>query len=676
MRILLLLIFVFFNQVVYAQSQDSLEINKNQVQLTKTLSEVVVTGQVTEIVAEDAINKVRVINSKILNSGLFQDLGGVLEKELNIRLSTDNVLGSSISMQGISGQNVKILIDDIPVIGRLNGNIDLSQISLNNIERIEIIEGPLSTIYGTDALAGTVNIITKKDLEHTTMLSTYYESIGKYNFDLMLGKKYKSNLITYQFQRKYFNGWSEGQHFSLIPASNMADTNRYKQWKPKQQFLHRLDCKFKKNNYYINSYIEGFYEKITNLGTPRQPYLENAFDEYYYTYRKNIGTDIIVKKKKKKIRILLAYNTYKRIKRTLYKDLTNLSSTLVKDPSAQDTTYFDLLIAKAILSKYDSEKYKYQLGIDFQYQSANGQRILDNYQKQFNYAIFSTIEYQLNDIISIRPSSRFIYNTNYKAPFIPSLNILFNFNNYSIRASYAKGFRAPDFKELFLNFVDINHNITGNNLLLSEKSDNYTINTSFKNNLGNAKISSEFSLFYNIISNKIGLYSLAENPEEYSYFNVENFITKGLSENIKISLQKLELNLGASYIGAYSALNTIGDNTKLWNFSINYNANAIFTLDTKTKINVFYNNIGKTPYFKLENEIITKSFSDSYSLLDISLNRIIYNDLITLTLGAKNLFDVKSIKRYQDNNSVHASGANNISIGYGRTFFAQLNFRL
>ena len=44
----------------------------------------------------------------------------------------------------------------------MNGNIDLSQINLNNVEQIEIIEGPLSTIYGTDALAGTINIITKK----------------------------------------------------------------------------------------------------------------------------------------------------------------------------------------------------------------------------------------------------------------------------------------------------------------------------------------------------------------------------------------------------------------------------------------------------------------------------------------------------------------------------------
>ena len=107
---------------------------------------------------------------KLLTSGLYQNLANIIEKELNIKLSEDNLLGSSLSIQGVSGQNVKILIDNIPVIGRLNGNIDISQISLNNIEKIEIVEGPLSTVYGTDALAGTINLITKKNSDEKKKL--------------------------------------------------------------------------------------------------------------------------------------------------------------------------------------------------------------------------------------------------------------------------------------------------------------------------------------------------------------------------------------------------------------------------------------------------------------------------------------------------------------------------
>ena len=140
MRNLVLLVILILNLLKSYAQEDT---------LFKKVQEVVITGQISKKTTEETVHKIRTISAKKINSGLFTNLGQVLEKELNFRLSEDIFLGSSISIQGVSGQNVKILIDDIPVIGRLDGNIDLSQISLNNIERIEIIEGPLSTIYGT-----------------------------------------------------------------------------------------------------------------------------------------------------------------------------------------------------------------------------------------------------------------------------------------------------------------------------------------------------------------------------------------------------------------------------------------------------------------------------------------------------------------------------------------------
>ena len=59
----------------------------------------------------------------------------------------------------------RILVDGVPVIGRLDGNIDLSQINLENVDHIEIVEGPMSVIYGSNALAGVVNFILDTDFE-------------------------------------------------------------------------------------------------------------------------------------------------------------------------------------------------------------------------------------------------------------------------------------------------------------------------------------------------------------------------------------------------------------------------------------------------------------------------------------------------------------------------------
>jgi len=106
--------------------------------------------------------KVKVIDIKRINSQGAYNLPSLLANELNVRINYDPMLGNSISLQGISGQNIKVMIDGVPVIGREGGNIDLTQINLSSVERIEMVEGPMGVNYGSDAMGGVINIITKK----------------------------------------------------------------------------------------------------------------------------------------------------------------------------------------------------------------------------------------------------------------------------------------------------------------------------------------------------------------------------------------------------------------------------------------------------------------------------------------------------------------------------------
>ena len=663
MRFILLLLLSFFSQQTYCQEKT----------LYRDLEEVVVTGQLTEKSSEDAVHKVRIISVEKLRSGLFLDLGQVLEKELNLSLSQDNILGSSISLQGISGQNVKILIDEIPVIGRLNGNIDLSQISLNNIERIEIVEGPLSTLYGTDALAGTINIITNKNPDLKKSLNTYYETIGRYNFDFLLSNNLKGKTINYEFARNYFNGWSEGQKFKILPTEELADNNRFKKWKPKEQFINKIQYNLSRKNLKVYNSIHSFCEKITNLGIPREPYFENAFDEYYYTYRTDVSSNINFQDNKKKIQVLLAYNSYLRVKETFYKDLTTLSTILVQDPSSQDTSSFNLILAKVMLSN-DYNNLKYQIGIENQSEIATGDRILDSRQLQSDYAFYSIVEYSLNDIITLRPSTRFIYNTRYKAPFIPAFNMLLDFSQYKLRLGIAKGYRAPSLKELYLEFVDINHNIVGNESLLAEESFNYYINNSYSFVNTNLSFKTNVNLFYNNISNKIDLTNSLTNDNQYSYFNIDEYKTKGISTNFLFLIDNAELDIGVSYIGRYNRLSN-ADFIPEFNFSIDYSLSAIVNFGSKTKVNMYYKNVGRLPNFLMDEDVIVESYTEAYSLLDFSINRIISESLILL-IGGKNILDIKDIKRTNDIGSIHSSSNNSIPVGYGRTYFLALKIRL
>ena len=270
------------------------------------------------------------------------NLKDLLNKQTNMRLGYDNVLGSNVSVQGISGQNVKILIDGVPIIGRLNGNIDLGQINLNNVERVEIIEGPLSVDFGTDALAGTINLITDKEFFEgfSSNYNLYYESVGQYNSDLSFNFKHNLNSFKLDLGRKYFDGWSEDESFSLFPTSQLADTNRVKSWNPKEQFFGKIQFKNESNKNTIRVYYDSFYEKITNFGFPRLPYYENAFDDYYYTYRNNLGLDNKYNlNEKENFHLLSSFNSFKRIKNTYFKDLITLDEVLTNNSSDQDT-YF------------------------------------------------------------------------------------------------------------------------------------------------------------------------------------------------------------------------------------------------------------------------------------------------------------------------------------------------
>jgi outer membrane receptor for ferrienterochelin and colicins len=111
--------------------------------------------------ATDEAYSLRVVSSKTIKQMGAQTVADVIQNQTSIILNNDASLGTSMQLQGMGGQNVKILINGVPMVGRLNGNIDISQIPINEIEKIEIIEGPMSVVYGTDAIGGVINIITR-----------------------------------------------------------------------------------------------------------------------------------------------------------------------------------------------------------------------------------------------------------------------------------------------------------------------------------------------------------------------------------------------------------------------------------------------------------------------------------------------------------------------------------
>lgn len=638
------------------------------------LNEVVITAQYEPTVAERSVQKIKVIDKEKITQMGAVNLRDVLSNQLNVRLEQDNILGSGMSLQGISGENVKILVDGVPLIGRLNGNIDLSQINMNNVERIELVEGPLSVQYGTNALAGTINIITKKTQanRHSGGITSYYESIGTYNLTGDAGLSYRRHTLQLSGGRNYFDGWKNSELPFTFPKSRLADSLRYQQWKPKEQFFASAAYQYGFKKLDLGLKGAWFDEVILNRGYPRAPYGENTFDDYYKTLRLDNSVSLTGRLGSNwSVNALGAYNYYRRIKKTVYKDLTTLEETL-SGSSDQDTSSFSLAMSRAsfVYAKPGS-RFNYELGYDINYESALGKRIDKQLQYMGDYAAFVTTEYKPLSNLVLKPGLRYAHNTVYKTPAVPSLNVKWSItDNHVLRASYAKGFRAPSIKELYFLFVDINHNIIGNQNLRAEKSDNFSLSYNYNRDMKKCRLRFDLSTFYNDIFNLISLAQV--NSIEYSYINVGRYKTTGLQLGGSLNFRRLFFQAGFNYTGRY---NQLSEEREVPGFAYTPEvlANASYKLlKQKTTFSVFYKHTGQLPGYALSGEDVVQTTVAAYSMMDATLSQLFWQNRIALTLGCKNVFNVTNINSTLVGAGAHSSSSTSMPLATGRNYFIKL----
>ncbi len=635
-----------------------------------TLHDIVTTGQYVPQSAQSSVFPVKVITEERIQGQAASNLRDLFTNEMSIKVSQDNILGAGMSINGISGQNVKIMVDGVPIIGRLNGNIDISQINLNNVERVEIIEGPMSTIYGSDALGGVVNIITKTKFDDKWRFksNSFYESVGTYNFDgdvaISLSNEDKLNISG---GRNYFNGFSP------------IDTSRAKLWKPKEQYFGSFNLSHRFDKAVIKYNFDYFYEYILSKGNPREPYLETAFDDHFKTFRmKNSLYYQGEISNNKFLDITLSYSNFKRLKNTFLRDLTTLTNILTNSDNDQDTSTFNNLLFR---TTYSSDGYlpnlSYQSGFEFNYDNASGARISNAITSVQDYAFFTSIQYVPFEKFTIQPAFRLISNTLYKAPIIPSINLKYEFNDkLKIRAAYSKGFRAPTLKELYFLFVDVNHNIQGNQNLLAETSDSYNAVMSYMIQREASVYKIEPKIFYNNIYNQISLATVSNNL--YSYVNLGNFKSLGAELKVQYIVDGMMINFGYSYLGRKS---TLSDNIESPDFKYTSELTAGLIYDIKaieSKFSIFYKYSGKQPGYSIDaNKNIQEYTISDYSMIDATISKNIFEKYLNITIGVKNLLNVTNITNTGSfSQGPHSSDTGSTPFAYGRTFISTLKINL
>lgn len=638
------------------------------------LDEVVVTGQFEPQSVSRSVVKVKTISAETIRAKGATRLQDVLNTELNVRFSMDPALGvSTMSMQGLSGQNVKVLIDGIPVIGRqgTSNAVDLNQLNVNSIDRIEIIEGPMSTIYGADALAGVINIITRKPEQEKISGSVriHEENIGNeyslfkqgiHQESVNVGYRGKSFYTLADFGHNYSGGWQGDS------------TGREKQWHPKSQWIGSgvVGVQREKWNasYRLDYLNEDLYDPAHFSGN-------EAIDRHYITNRfMHQVQGAITFNDKLSYNGAVAFTNYSRETQAIVVNKATGEETLAL--SGQDLTEYTGTTIRGTFQYKISNKLSFQPGYDINLESGSGGRLLAGTNNISDFAAFLSAELKPIKTVTIRPGLRVVHNSVYQAPpALPSLNVRIELSSrHDLRLSYGRGFRAPSIRELYFYFFDSNHQVEGNPDLEAERSHSLSANWNW-HVLTSQKITYTTTLggFYNTVDNMI-VNALRPNSTIYSYFNVDTYKTQGLSFNNTINAGHLKAAAGFAYTGRYNQLVSTDENLPEFTWSSEVNASVTYEFVKAGLVaSMYYKYTGKTPFYQQNFSTtpvsVIQAKADDYHWADVSLQKTFIKRL-NVVVGIHNLFNLTSIRTTGISEGGH--GGNGNSLASGRSFYTTL----
>ena len=215
---------------------------------TDSLQEVVVTGTGTQHLLKDAPVQTEVISHRQLQQYAGKSIEDILSGLTASFEFSENDMSSRLQMNGLGNSYVLILIDGRRLHGDNGGENDLSLIDPHNIEKIEIVKGASSALYGSDAIAGVINIITKKHreqgimLENTSRFGSYGDIRQHDGIALNFGR-----LSSYtNFQLQHSDGWQNTSEeapsqteYHITDSRNMT-VNRHTNWQIAERLTYQL----------------------------------------------------------------------------------------------------------------------------------------------------------------------------------------------------------------------------------------------------------------------------------------------------------------------------------------------------------------------------------------------------------------------------------------------------
>ena len=697
---------LFFNMITFGQEK---VVKKDSIKVER-LEEIVITSQYNPQSIRKSVHNVIVIKRAQIENIAANNLADLLNYNLNLTIIPSSQTGkSTISFFGLDSQYFNILVDNIPLVSDngLGNNIDLTQINLDDVQRIEIVEGSMGVEYGANAVSGVINIITKKSIATKWRIQTSLqeETISDEYAWFDEGRHIQTVNIAHNINENWFARIGVNRNDFAGFYNDRLGKNHYENnglrgydWLPKTQINTNAFINYRKDNFKLTYKFEYFNEVLNyydssvraNIDLQTQTSNPSATDKIFTTNRFVNNLNINGRLNSgANYNISVSYQQQKRHLNEFNYYILNGEKTNEIDEVSQSSKVF--FSKGSINNLVKSDVYNFQIGYEtrlikgFDTQASGDVTQQDKEQSQNNYALFGSSEINLSEKLLVRPGIRYEYNSKFNSKILTSLSARYLMKNgFELRANIGNSYRTPNFEELYYYFVDSNHDVRGNENLSPENGYTAFLNLKKRSWFNNFSLSNTLKISYFDVNDKIDLAVVNASPLQYKYINIDAYKLWGITSENTIKKGNWNFNLGATLQGISRIANNEvnAENDFLYSFQLNTSTTyRINKWNTSLSILLKYNgnqkNYVSTGTDADGNSIFSKSTTAAYSWLDASIKKSFFNNTIQATLGGRNLLDITNVAvGNASSEGVHAADNSSLLLGYGRSYYLKLLFNL
>ena len=492
-----------------------------------SLDAVVVSAARREQRLADAVVTTEIISRSDIEQSGASDLASALIEHTGIQIDGGVPTGAGVQLQGFGEERVLVLLDGQPLEGRVNGNFDLSRLPTSMVERVEVVKGPQSTLFGSDAMGGVVNIITRSPVAAppSGSLSFTAGSFGRRDANASIAGS--EGRFGYSLDGGY-------RHLDLTPGFADDDFTRAERWNGRARLSYTLDSAVTLES----SILVIDDDQRYRTGPTTFQFSDNE--------QRGARIGATWKSGSHQLTPLLYHSRFEHLSRS---SATPQPASDSGSRDVQELTKLDLLYSGVVYST------TIDAGLELKRERLTADRLKDGGSRSLD-AVEPYLQLTLgNGPLSVVPGVRMSWSDEWGQTTTPRLSALYRpLPALALRASVSRGFRAPGFKELYMDYANpqAGYAVHGNPDLRPESS----VSTMLGVEWAGHSVYARATGFHNDFKNFIETFMVEDQPGVFSYGNIASGRTAGVELEAGIAAGRARIE------GGYAFLSTRDDATR------------------------------------------------------------------------------------------------------------------